>query len=145
MWVSSWAYGKSVHRAPWNFLSSLREYYIRAYVEKQKLSVRCSSLYRTLETGGNCGMAKETVYRFRNSVHTHWKKFLLLLSSRVFDHTDHPYYRGFRNALGTTSEMTRNLVWSLIDRFLRELPPIYGVCWLFEWQNNAVSCWRIDR
>jgi len=92
------------------------------------------NLYRTLEGGGNCGMAKDTVYRFLNSVHTHWRRFLLLLSSRlireelrqltgagnmkvliaddtlyrrnrsrqvellsrVFDHTDHRYYRGFR-------------------------------------------------
>jgi len=92
------------------------------------------NLYRTLEAGGNCGMARDTVYRFLNSVHTHWRRFLLLLSSqvireeltplsgagnmkvliaddtlyrrnrskqvellaRVFDHTDHRYYRGFR-------------------------------------------------
>jgi len=91
-------------------------------------------LYRTLEAGGSCGMAKDTAYRFLNSVHIHWRRFLLLLSSRVireelkpltgtdnmkvliaddtlyrrnrskhvellsrvFDHTDHRYYRGFR-------------------------------------------------
>jgi hypothetical protein len=91
-------------------------------------------LHRTLEAGGSCGMAKDTAYRFLNSVHTHWRRFLLLLSSRVireelkpltgkdnmkvliaddtlyrrnrskhvellsrvFDHTDHRYYRGFR-------------------------------------------------
>jgi hypothetical protein len=79
-------------------------------------------------------MAKDTVYRFLNSVHTNWRRFLLLLSSRVisqelepltgaanmkvmiaddtlyrrnrskqvellsrvFDHTDKRYYRGFR-------------------------------------------------
>ena len=79
-------------------------------------------------------MAKDTVYRFLNSVHTNWRRFLLLLSSRVirdelepltgtanmkvliaddtlyrrnrskhvellsrvFDHTDNRYYRGFR-------------------------------------------------
>lgn len=92
------------------------------------------NLFRTLEAGGSCGMAKDTVYRFLNSVHTNWRRFLLLLSSRVisqellsltdttnmkvliaddtlyrrnrskhvellsrvFDHTDHRYYRGFR-------------------------------------------------
>jgi len=92
------------------------------------------NLFRTLEAGGNCGMGKDTVYRFLNSVHTNWRRFLLLLSSRVinrelapltgaanmkvliaddtlyrrnrskhvellsrvFDHTDNRYYRGFR-------------------------------------------------
>ena len=92
------------------------------------------NLFRTLEAGGSCGMAKDTVYRFLNSVHTNWRRFLLLLSSRVisqefepltgaanmkvliaddtlyrrnrskhvellsrvFDHTDKRYYRGFR-------------------------------------------------
>jgi hypothetical protein len=92
------------------------------------------NLYRTLEAGGRCGMAKDTVYRFLNSVHTNWRRFLLLLSSRVisqelepltsaanmkvliaddtlyrrnrskhvellsrvFDHIDKRYYRGFR-------------------------------------------------
>ena len=41
------------------------------------------NLFRTLETDGSCGMAKDTAYRFLNSVHTHWRRFLLLLSSRV--------------------------------------------------------------
>ena len=92
------------------------------------------NLLRTFEVSGGCGMAKDTVYRFLNSVHTNWRRFLLLLSSRVinqeldqltgaanmkvliaddtlyrrnrskhvellsrvFDHTDHRYYRGFR-------------------------------------------------
>ena len=92
------------------------------------------NLYRTLEAGRNCGMAKDTVYRFLNSVHANWRRFLLLLTSRVirekllpltgaanmkvliaddtlcrrnrskhvellsrvFDHTDRQYYRGFR-------------------------------------------------
>lgn len=92
------------------------------------------NLFRTIEAGGSCGMAKDTVYRFLNSVHTNWRRFLLLLSSRVihhelepltaatnmkvliaddtlyrrnrskhvellsrvFDHTDKRYYRGFR-------------------------------------------------
>jgi hypothetical protein len=92
------------------------------------------NLFRTLEAGGSCGMAKDTVYRFLNSAHTNWRRFLLLLSSRVisqelepltgaanmkmliaddtlyrrnrskyvellsrvFDHIDKRYYRGFR-------------------------------------------------
>jgi len=92
------------------------------------------NLFRTIEAGGSCGMGKDTVYRFLNSVHTNWRRFLLLLSSRVirdelepltgtanmkvliaddtlyrrnrskhvellsrvFDHTDNRYYRGFR-------------------------------------------------
>lgn len=92
------------------------------------------NLFRTLEAGGGGGMAKNTVYRFLNSLHTNWRRFLMLLScrvirdefeqltdidnmkvliaddtlyrrnrskhvellSRVFDHTDHRYYRGFR-------------------------------------------------
>ena len=42
------------------------------------------NLFRTLETpDGTCGMAKDTVYRFLNSVHANWSRFLLLLSSRV--------------------------------------------------------------
>jgi hypothetical protein len=41
------------------------------------------NLYRTLEAGGSCGMAKDTVYRFLNSVHTNWRRLLLLLSFRV--------------------------------------------------------------
>ena len=91
-------------------------------------------LFHTFEVGGSCGMVKDTVYRFLNSVHTNWRRFLLLLSSRVisqelepltdaanmkvliaddmlyrrnrskhvellsrvFDHTDKRYYRGFR-------------------------------------------------
>jgi len=43
-------------------------------------------------------------------------------------------------ALGATSEMTKELIRSLIDRFLRELPPIYGARWLLAWQNNAAYC-----
>ena len=43
-------------------------------------------------------------------------------------------------ALGAATEMTRELFRSLIDRFLRELPPIYGARWLLAWQNNATSC-----
>ena len=92
------------------------------------------NLLCTLEDSGSCGMAKDTVYRFLNSVHTNWRRFLLLLSSRVireelspltdattmkvliaddtlyrrnrskhvellsrvFDHSDNRYYRGFR-------------------------------------------------
>ncbi|MDI6725552.1 MAG: IS4 family transposase, partial [Smithellaceae bacterium] len=43
-------------------------------------------------------------------------------------------------ALGAATEMTRELLRSLIDRFLRELPPIYGARWLLVWQNNAAYC-----
>jgi hypothetical protein len=43
-------------------------------------------------------------------------------------------------ALGAATEMTRELIRSLIDRFLRELPPIYGARWLLAWQNNAAYC-----
>jgi hypothetical protein len=83
---------------------------------------------------GNCCMAKDTAYRFLNSVHANWRRFLLLLSSRmigrqlepltgattmkviivddtlyrrnrskhvellsrVYDHIDKGFYRGFR-------------------------------------------------
>jgi hypothetical protein len=92
------------------------------------------NLFRTMTADNSCGMAKDTVYRFLNSIHTNWRRFLLLLSSRVirdeiepltgaanmkvlvaddtlyrrnrskkvellsrvFDHTDGRYYRGFR-------------------------------------------------
>jgi hypothetical protein len=43
-------------------------------------------------------------------------------------------------AMGTATEMTRELLRSLIDRFLRELPPIYGARWLLACQNNAAYC-----
>jgi hypothetical protein len=43
-------------------------------------------------------------------------------------------------AVGTATEMTRALLRSLIDRFLSELPPIYGARWLLAWQNNAAYC-----
>jgi hypothetical protein len=43
-------------------------------------------------------------------------------------------------AMGAATEMTRELLRSLIDRFLRELPPIYGARWLLAWQNNADYC-----
>ncbi len=39
------------------------------------------NLYRILESGGLVGMAKDTVYRFLNSVHANWRRFLLLLSN----------------------------------------------------------------
>jgi len=44
-----------------------------------------------------------------------------------------------KEALGTVPEMTQDLIRSLIGRFLRELPPIYGARWRLEWQNNAVT------
>ena len=43
-------------------------------------------------------------------------------------------------ALGAATEMTRELLRSLIDRFLRELPPLYGARWLLAWQNNVAYC-----
>jgi len=43
-------------------------------------------------------------------------------------------------ALGAATEMTREIIRSLIDRFLRELPSIYGARWLLAWQNNAAYC-----
>jgi hypothetical protein len=43
-------------------------------------------------------------------------------------------------AMGTATEITRELLRSLIDQFLSELPPIYGARWLLVWQNNAASC-----
>jgi hypothetical protein len=93
------------------------------------------NLFRTLESSDRtCCMAKDTLYRFLNSVHANWRRLLLLLSSRmigrqiepltgaatmkvlivddtlyrrnrskrvellsrVFDHIDKRYYRGFR-------------------------------------------------
>ncbi|OPY13056.1 MAG: hypothetical protein A4E66_00916 [Syntrophus sp. PtaB.Bin001] len=45
-----------------------------------------------------------------------------------------------KKALATIPEMTRDLIRSMIDRFLKELPPIYGARWLLECENNAVSC-----
>jgi hypothetical protein len=45
-----------------------------------------------------------------------------------------------KQALETVPEMTRDLIRSMIERFLRELPPIYGARWLLDWQKNAVSC-----
>ena len=43
-------------------------------------------------------------------------------------------------AMGAATEMTRGIIHSLIDRFLRDLPPIYGARWLLAWQNNAAYC-----
>jgi hypothetical protein len=43
-------------------------------------------------------------------------------------------------ALDAVPEMTRELLRSLIDQFLGELPPIYGKRWLLDWQNNAAYC-----
>jgi DDE superfamily endonuclease len=93
------------------------------------------NLFCTLESSdGTCCMAKDTAYRFLNSVHANWRRLLLLLSSRmisqqiepltgvatmkvlivddtlyrrnrskhvellsrIFDHIDKRYYRGFR-------------------------------------------------
>jgi len=93
------------------------------------------NLFRALESHDeSCCMAKDTAYRFLNSVHANWRRLLLLLSSRmigrqlepltgattmkvlivddtlyrrnrsehvellsrVYDHIDKRYYRGFR-------------------------------------------------
>ena len=43
-------------------------------------------------------------------------------------------------AMGAATEMTRELLRSLLDRFLRDLPPIYGARWLLAWQNNVAYC-----
>ncbi|TRZ50103.1 IS4 family transposase, partial [bacterium] len=43
-------------------------------------------------------------------------------------------------AMGAATEITRELFRSLIDRFLRDLPPIYGARWLLAWQNNVAYC-----
>jgi hypothetical protein len=43
-------------------------------------------------------------------------------------------------ALDAATETTRELLRSLIDRFLRDLPPIYGARWLLAWQNNVALC-----
>jgi hypothetical protein len=43
-------------------------------------------------------------------------------------------------ALAAVPEMTREFLRSLIDRFLRELPPIYGKRWLLDRRNNAAYC-----
>ena len=43
-------------------------------------------------------------------------------------------------ALAAVPEMTRELLRSLIDRFLSELPPIYGARWLLEWHNDVAYC-----
>lgn len=43
-------------------------------------------------------------------------------------------------AMGAATEMTRGIIRSLIDRFLRELPSIYGARWLLAWQNNLALC-----
>ena len=42
--------------------------------------------------------------------------------------------------MGTVTEITRELLRSLIDRFLKDLPPIYGARWLLAWQNKAAYC-----
>jgi hypothetical protein len=43
-------------------------------------------------------------------------------------------------AMGAATEMTREIIRSLIDRFLRDLPTIYGARWLLAWRNNAAYC-----
>jgi hypothetical protein len=43
-------------------------------------------------------------------------------------------------AMGAVTELTKGIIRSLIDRFLRDLPPIYGARLLLAWQNNAAYC-----
>ena len=45
-----------------------------------------------------------------------------------------------QQAMGAATEITRELIRSLIDQFLGELPPLYGKRWLLAWQNNAAYC-----
>jgi len=47
-----------------------------------------------------------------------------------------------QQAMGATNEMTGKLLRSLIDQFLKELPPIYGAWWLFARQNDVFYCQR---
>jgi len=44
-----------------------------------------------------------------------------------------------KQALANVPDMTSELIQSLIERFLKELPPIYGARWLFDRQYGAVS------
>jgi hypothetical protein len=43
-------------------------------------------------------------------------------------------------AVGTATEMTRALLRSLIDQFLREIKPMYGARRLLACQNNTAYC-----
>ena len=45
-----------------------------------------------------------------------------------------------QQAMGAATEITRELIRSLIDRFLGELPPLYGKRWLLAWHNSTASC-----
>lgn len=42
-------------------------------------------------------------------------------------------------ARGTATAMTREIIRSLTDQFLRDLPPIYGARWLLAGKNNEVE------
>ena len=43
-------------------------------------------------------------------------------------------------AMSAATELTRGIIRALIDRFLRDLPPIYGTRLLLAWQNNTAYC-----
>jgi hypothetical protein len=43
-------------------------------------------------------------------------------------------------ALGAAPDMTRALFRSLVEQFLRGLPPIYRAKWLLAWQNDTAYC-----
>ncbi|MDY0188265.1 MAG: 2Fe-2S iron-sulfur cluster-binding protein [Syntrophus sp. (in: bacteria)] len=45
-----------------------------------------------------------------------------------------------KQSLANVPEMTSELIQSLIERFLKDLPPIYGARWLLDRQYGTVSC-----
>lgn len=45
-----------------------------------------------------------------------------------------------QQVMGAAKEMTSAIIRPLIDRFLRDLPPVYGARLLLAWQNNAACC-----
>jgi len=45
-----------------------------------------------------------------------------------------------KQALANVPEMTSELIQFLIERFLKERPPIYGARWLLDRQYGTVSC-----
>jgi hypothetical protein len=43
-------------------------------------------------------------------------------------------------AMSTATDIIKETIRSLIDRFLRDLPTIYGARWLLAWPNNTAYC-----
>ncbi|MDI6726182.1 MAG: hypothetical protein QMD32_04395 [Smithellaceae bacterium] len=72
------------------------------------------NLFRTIEAGGSCGMAKDTVYRFLNSVHSNWRRFLLLLSSRVI--SQELESRALNNRCFRQYSVLRLIFWKLFKK-----------------------------